>query len=97
MNRIDDLINQLKQELDRSPNPDKAISDILKIIPNNSAEKRNIPEVFFYSEDKMYYIGMGSGRLFEKPYNKDIVKQIKNLKRLKWQEIGELTDYFINK
>ena len=97
MTKLNDLINQLKSELDKSPNIDESISDILKIIPDKSPEKRNIPEVFFYSDDKMYYIGMGSGRLFEKPYDENIVKQIKNLKRLKWQEIGELTDYFLTK
>jgi len=97
MTKLNDLINQLKSELDKSPNIDESISDILKIIPDKSPEKRNIPEVFFYSDDKMYYIGMGSGRLFEKPYNENVVNQIKRLKRLKLTEIVELSEYFLKK
>lgn len=94
---MSNILTLIEQELKAIPEKDldNLIADILKLIPDKSGEKRNIPEVFFYSEDKMYYIGMGSGRLFEKPYNEKIVSQIKRLKRLKWKEIGELTDHFL--
>ena len=89
---MSNILTLIEQELKATPEKDldNLIADIDK-----SGEKRNIPEVFFYSEDKMYYIGMGSGRLFEKPYNEKVVNQIKRLKRLKWKEIGELTDHFL--
>ena len=94
---MSNILTLIEQELNNTPEKDldNLITDILKLLPDKSGLKRNIPEVFFYSEEKMYYIGMGSGRLFEKPYNEKVVNQIKRLKRLKWREIGDLTDHFL--
>jgi len=96
---MSDILTKLEQKLKATPEKDldNLITDIIKLLPDKSGEKRNIPEVFFYSEDKMYYIGMGSGRLFEKPYNENVVNQIKRLKRLKLTEIVELSEYFLKK
>ena len=54
----------------------------------------NIGSLYGFSQDKMYYIGVASGRIYTKPINDSIVEKIKRLDSLTWKEVGELSDYF---
>jgi len=52
---------------------------------------------FGYIGNRMFYIGVGSGRVFTAPINDDIVKKVKKIDKLPWREVVAVSDYFMIK
>jgi len=89
---IDELNNKLKRA-------DEVLSEVNKKIRNIDflTSEIDIEKRFGFDGDKVYYIGVGSGRIYRKPINEDILNKIENVKNLTWKEIGEMGDYFMDK
>ena len=88
-------IDELNDKLKRA---DEILSEVNKKIRNIDflTKEIDIEKRFGFDGDKVYYIGVGSGRIYKKPINDEILKKIENVKNLTWKEIGEMGDYFMD-
>ena len=55
----------------------------------------NIRKSYGFSGDKMFYIGVATGNVYEKPIRNDLVNIMHNIHTASVQDILKLNDYFI--
>lgn len=55
----------------------------------------NIRKSYGFSGDKMYYIGVATGNVYEKPLRDDLIKIMQNINTATVQEILKVNDYFM--
>ena len=59
------------------------------------AYPEDLTKMYGFSGDYMYYIGVGSGRIYRKPIDNDIVVLIARFDHLEYKDIRRINNYFM--
>ncbi len=98
---ISKMITLLSRQADELDNKIRDIEKVAARVRKNLNEfdaltsKCDLMNRYGFDGDKMFYIGVASGRIYRRPINKSIVEKIERAKEANWKEIGEIGDYFL--
>ena len=56
---------------------------------------KDLSKRYGFTDNYMYYIGVGSGRMFKAKTNDEILELIQNIDKLDWRGIQKINKYFI--
>ena len=97
----------LSEKIDFLRNEIKSLESEVKLI-NKKAIKANkrlenadnlyvfdLCRRYGFKEDKMYYIGAATNRIYIAPINEDILNLISNIDNLNWKDIQKINQYFM--
>lgn len=59
------------------------------------AQLQDLSKLYGFDGEKMYYIGVASGRMYTCKADEHTMKQILNFKNLTWQEIQQINERFM--
>jgi len=89
----------IQEKIDKLNNEVKELQQITAKINSSvrSIDSANydLTKMYGFSGDKMYYIGVGSGRIYQKPVNDEIVSLIENISRADWKTIQKINQHFM--
>ncbi len=94
------MISDLKRELvgakKRARQVEKASLEVTRAMNMvDRAQLLDISKVYGFDGEKMYYIGVASGRMYTCKADEHTMKQILNFKNLTWQEIQQINERFM--
>ena len=86
-------IENLTKEINNLKMLVKNISDNISRI--DKTYLNDLTNLYGFNSQSMYYIGVGSGRIYHKPVDDEIVSLISRLDELDWKQIQKINQYFM--